>query len=136
MRIILVHCMIHVDHVLVVDDMIINHVFGLMENVHYHQIHWYLIVVVHHWLIKFVLWEFLINILFFFQKIKPMNMSVNTERALLKITGVFEGVKAHFVKVMVEFPLANQSQFLCNIETIQNDRFLLIRENFMRIFLL
>jgi hypothetical protein len=65
-----------------------------------------------------------------------MNMSVNTERALLKITGVFEGVKAHFVKVMVEFPLANQSQFLCNIETIQNDRFLLIRENFMRIFLL
>jgi hypothetical protein len=34
MRIILVHSMIHVDHVLVVDDMIVNHAYGLMGNVH------------------------------------------------------------------------------------------------------
>jgi hypothetical protein len=38
MHIIPVHFMIHVDHVLLVVVMIINHVFGLMENVHYHQI--------------------------------------------------------------------------------------------------
>jgi hypothetical protein len=39
MRIIHVHFMIHVDHVSVVDVMILNRVFGLMANVVYHQIH-------------------------------------------------------------------------------------------------
>jgi hypothetical protein len=39
MHIILVQFMIHVDHVLVVDVMIVNHVYGSMVDVHYHQIH-------------------------------------------------------------------------------------------------
>ncbi len=57
-----------------------------------------------------------------------MNISVNTERILLTITGLFEGVQAHLVQVIVKFPLPDQNQFLCTIETIQNDRFLFIRK--------
>jgi hypothetical protein len=44
------------------------------------------------------------------------------------MTGLFEGVQADFVKVMVKFPLTNQNQFACTIETIRNDRYFFIRE--------
>jgi hypothetical protein len=51
-----------------------------------------------------------------------MNISVNTEQVLLKISGLFEGVQSNLVKIMVKFPLTNQTEFLCTIETIQNER--------------
>jgi hypothetical protein len=51
-----------------------------------------------------------------------MNISVNMERVLLKIAGLFEGVQRHLVKIMVKFPLTNQKEFICTIETIQNER--------------
>ncbi|CAF4313265.1 unnamed protein product [Rotaria sordida] len=50
-----------------------------------------------------------------------MNISINTERVLLNITGSFGNMNARFIKVIVRFPLPNQNQFLCTIETIQND---------------
>jgi hypothetical protein len=53
-----------------------------------------------------------------------MNASVNKERILLIITGSFEGIHGDFIKVSVIFPLLNQQEFFCTIETIQNDRFL------------
>jgi hypothetical protein len=53
-----------------------------------------------------------------------MNISVNNDRILLKIKGLFEGVQENFVKVIVKFSLKNQNEFLCNIQTIQNDRFI------------
>jgi len=53
-----------------------------------------------------------------------MNVSVNNERILLKIKGLFEGVEKNLIKVIVKFPLTNQNEFLCNIQTIQNDRFI------------
>jgi hypothetical protein len=58
-----------------------------------------------------------------------MNISVNNDRILLKIKGLFEGVQENFVKVIVKFSLKNQNEFLCNIETIQNDRFYLKKKN-------
>ncbi|CAF4617317.1 unnamed protein product, partial [Rotaria sp. Silwood2] len=54
-------------------------------------------------------------------QVKPINISINTERVLLNITGSFESVNARFIKVIVRFPLPNQNQFLCTIETIQNN---------------
>jgi len=59
-----------------------------------------------------------------------MNISVNTERILLKIKGLFEGVQADLVKIIIKFPLTNQKEFLCTIQTIQNDRFLFIKKKF------
>lgn len=58
-----------------------------------------------------------------------MNVSINTEQALLKITGLFENVQKDFVKIIIKFPLSNQKQFQCTIEHIQNDRFLLLNKN-------
>jgi hypothetical protein len=52
-----------------------------------------------------------------------MKISVNTEQVSLNISGLFEGVQADFVKVIVKFPLPNQNEFLCTIHHIQNDRF-------------
>jgi hypothetical protein len=60
-----------------------------------------------------------------------MNISVNTERILLKIKGLFEGVQADLVKIIIKFPLTNQKEFLCTIQTIQNDRFLFIKKKFI-----
>ena len=51
-----------------------------------------------------------------------MNVSVNTERVTLTITGSFEGIQAHLIRVAVRFPLPNQNEFICTIETLQNDR--------------
>ena len=53
-----------------------------------------------------------------------MNISINTEQAVLKIFGPFEGVHARFVKVTVTFPLPNQNLFPCTIQHLQNDRFI------------
>jgi hypothetical protein len=50
-----------------------------------------------------------------------MNVSVNTERITLTITGSFEGIQIYFVKVLVRFPLPNQNEIICTIENIQND---------------
>lgn len=54
-----------------------------------------------------------------------MNISINNERILLKIQGFFEGVQTNLIKVIIKFPLLNQNEFLCTIETIQNDRFVI-----------
>jgi hypothetical protein len=51
-----------------------------------------------------------------------MSVSVNTEQVLLKITGLFDSIQRHLVQIMVKFPLTNQKEFLCTIETIQNER--------------
>ena len=51
-----------------------------------------------------------------------MNASVNSERTLLTISGSFGGMEKDFVKVAVRFPSINQDEFICDIETIQNDR--------------
>jgi hypothetical protein len=50
-----------------------------------------------------------------------MNVSVNTERVVLTISGSFEGIQGHFVKVLVRFSLPNQNEVVCTIENIQND---------------
>jgi len=52
-----------------------------------------------------------------------MNASVNAERVLLTITGSFGSIHRDFVKVVVRFPLPNQREYFCIIETIQTDRF-------------
>jgi len=52
-----------------------------------------------------------------------MNASVNAERILLTITGSFEGIHGDFMKISVKFPLLNQQELFCTIQTIQNDRF-------------
>lgn len=52
-----------------------------------------------------------------------MNISVNTEQILLTIRGSFEEIQKEFVNILVKFPLSNQREVFCTIETIQNDRF-------------
>ena len=54
-----------------------------------------------------------------------MNATVNAERVLITITGSFGGIQKNFIKVAVKFPLSNQHEYFCTIETIQIDRFLL-----------
>lgn len=51
-----------------------------------------------------------------------MNVSINSEQAFLNITGSFDGVNPHSMQVTVRFPLSNQDQFICTIQTIQNNR--------------
>lgn len=58
-----------------------------------------------------------------------MNASVNTERILLTISGLFEGVNTRSMKVIVKFPLPNQNQYPCAIESIHNDRFIYEKDN-------
>ena len=52
-----------------------------------------------------------------------MNISVNTEQASLRITGSFQEIQESQINITVQFPLPNQSQLSCIIETILNDRF-------------
>ncbi|CAF0881012.1 unnamed protein product [Adineta steineri] len=54
-------------------------------------------------------------------QIKPTNISVNSERISLKITGIFENVQAHLAKVTIKYPLSNQNESVCTIKTIKND---------------
>jgi hypothetical protein len=54
-----------------------------------------------------------------------MNASVNTEQVTLTIMGSFAGIQAHSVTILVTFPLPNQHEFFCTIESIQNERFCL-----------
>lgn len=51
-----------------------------------------------------------------------MNASVNAERVLITISGSFGGIQKNFVKVAVRFPLSNQHEYFCTIETIQMER--------------
>ncbi len=48
---------------------------------------------------------------------------MNAEQVLLTIKGSFKGIDADFVSVLIKFPLPNQQEVFCTIETIQNDRF-------------
>jgi len=64
-----------------------------------------------------------------------MNASVNVERILLTIKGLFEGIHRDFVKISVKFPLLNQQEFFCTIQTIQNDRFYRLLFKYSRLIL-
>ena len=58
-----------------------------------------------------------------------MKIDVNMERVLLEITGSFEGVQAHLVKIIIRFPLTNQKEFPCIVETITNHRLFIVLES-------
>ncbi|CAF3033085.1 unnamed protein product [Rotaria sp. Silwood2] len=53
-------------------------------------------------------------------QIQPINASVNLEQITLTITGSFQGIQAHLIKILVKFSLPNQNEFFCTIQTIQN----------------
>ncbi|CAF0972266.1 unnamed protein product [Rotaria sordida] len=54
-------------------------------------------------------------------QIQPMNANINQEQITLTITGSFEGIQAHLIKVLVQFSLPNQNEFFCTIQTIENN---------------